>query len=539
MQGLDSSKIVELEQTVKEDFATFVSNAENAFNCVDSIHIFGFYGKNVNRFRFLPGHRSDLERLADQMKKYSNFDHFQMPQGYRIPRKSIVRTPIGFLYGSKTRAQNNFVLGNVEKINGDIANNSEDIQSTSESKPLSTQPGDDTNNQNNSKDIQSTSEPMPLSMQPDDDTNNQKSIILLRVNAIVEPLNITLSQEDISFISDGLKVTAYVFCKNCRMQNKPKKIAVQFETSSINSCKYWNFSNFIKHVNKHIKNTEEMVLNQSPEHLLETDAECDTIENDRPDEAMNVDEEKPANISTGIVPGTEDYFTDQIFNQIAEQNQWLSKKMKSQKLVRDEMTFKLGKDRTIEFVEIRSDGNCLFSALAHQIYGFKPNSVKNTNAAKTLRLESANYIIKNYENFNVHIVGRLYEENERNALKLSKDLTEQGMDFVKNKLTKRRVWGGMESIKAISESNKLNILVFNEEENCRFLIDFKPEYKRTITIAYRLSHLENESPTHRNHYVSIAEVSQNILYECAVSLAKIEVKRRDLTEAMIVELTSP
>lgn len=208
MQDLNSSKITELEETVKEEFAAWIESAGNVIETVDKIHIFGLFGKNTGRFRFLPGHKTDIEKLADEVKKHS-LDHYRMPTGYKVGRKNIVRTPIGFLYGGKTHTQNNVVSKNLPQIN---------------LMPSNSTPDDVTPSDSASNDIKC--------VVPSGNKENTKSAFLLRVNAMLQLFETSLTDDDISFVNDGSKLTAYVHCKICPTGSKEKSIVVQYEINS-------------------------------------------------------------------------------------------------------------------------------------------------------------------------------------------------------------------------------------------------------------------------------------------------------------------
>lgn len=95
-------------------------------------------------------------------------------------------------------------------------------------------------------------------------------------------------------------------------------------------------------------------------------------------------------------------------------------------------------------------------------------------------------------------------------------------------LAKDGTYGGAETIKVASQILKVNIVVFNESEKCRFYFDFNSKYERTIVIAYRLKQLADESSW--NNYDSIAGVGEHIIFEAAVALAKIEMDRCSLNK---------
>lgn len=67
----------------------------------------------------------------------------------------------------------------------------------------------------------------------------------------------------------------------------------------------------------------------------------------------------------------------------------------------------------------------------------------------------------------------------------------------------------------------MNILVFNEDGEFYFPLQFNPNFDRTMAIAYRLN-----GNSIRNHYDSWVEMDENELYDCARYLAEVECKRQ-------------
>lgn len=102
MQELDTTNIIELEQIVKEEFTTFIENTEtqDVFESVDRIHIFGYYGKNINKSLFLLGHENDIKKLAVKVKKLS-LDHYSMPADYKVKKKMLFGHQSGSCLGKK------------------------------------------------------------------------------------------------------------------------------------------------------------------------------------------------------------------------------------------------------------------------------------------------------------------------------------------------------------------------------------------------------------------------------------------------------
>lgn len=181
--------------------------------------------------------------------------------------------------------------------------------------------------------------------------------------------------------------------------------------------------------------------------------------------------------------------------------------------------------RTVDIIEQSSDtGSCLFLALAHQLFANKVDSEMHTRKAQNLREQVIQHIIKNIDRFQIDIEWRLKQLKQfENFDTLSEDEKKKECRFyVSNILIK--AWGGSESLKAISELEKVNILIFSEDDICYFPYDYNLNYKRTMAIAFRL----NEEKKDRNHYDSVAEVSRHILYPTAMALAKKEINRVEI-----------
>lgn len=70
-----------------------------------------------------------------------------------------------------------------------------------------------------------------------------------------------------------------------------------------------------------------------------------------------------------------------------------------------------------------------------------------------------------------------------------------------------------ESIKANSDINKVNVLVFNENDTFHFHGHFNPTYERTVAIAFR-KFINSKITQNKNHYDSIIEIDSNDVSDC-------------------------
>lgn len=82
-------------------------------------------------------------------------------------------------------------------------------------------------------------------------------------------------------------------------------------------------------------------------------------------------------------------------------------------------------------------------------------------------------------------------------------------DFVHKELHKENVWGGTESILAVSDIYKSNVLVVSESESFYFIV-FDLQYKKSVCIAYRSG---------RDHYDSITSITQENVFLIAKKLS--------------------
>lgn len=229
----------------------------------------------------------------------------------------------------------------------------------------------------------------------------------------------------------------------------------------------------------------------------------------------------------------------QIFQQITEQNLFMTKTIFTHSETQSSMEFDLnGKLVKIPLVPILGDGNCMFGTLSHQLFGHKVDSAEHQQSAAELRMSAVQYIEANFEDFINSLKGRVMDEiEERNKNKRSKkppvDVTEKKCKNFLKTLKQNGVFGGSESLTAIRQTYSVNILIFNESGPCYFPYGFNPNYKRTIFMAYRLV---AGSQTDRNHYESPTDVNMKHLFDCVKMLCGAETKK-DGSEVHIVNDT--
>lgn len=170
----------------------------------------------------------------------------------------------------------------------------------------------------------------------------------------------------------------------------------------------------------------------------------------------------------------------------------------------------------ISFCEVAPDGNCLFSAMAHQLYFDKIGNHEHKRASNDLRKKAVQYMKDNLFSFVHEIKGRIYERNEK-----IENVEEQCNSFL-NDLSDGNRWGGSESLRAVAVMFQVNIIIFAEDGECYFATNFNPEFNRSIMLAYRCNSYsdENIGDLKRNHYDSVAGLEENSIQDFVKILMK-------------------
>lgn len=188
------------------------------------------------------------------------------------------------------------------------------------------------------------------------------------------------------------------------------------------------------------------------------------------------------------------------------------------------MQFQVGEETcSLDLAKISPDGNCLFSALAHQMIKCQVNSEEHKQSAGQIRAEVVNYIRNDLSLFEHELKGAIYHEKSiKGENGKIGDFETESLDFLANFLSKNSYWGGSESIKAVSLQYKVNILLFNENDAIYFANSFQSEYTATLLLAYRLDpHFDafGSSGSRRNHYDSVTSIDTEHMIQISGAMA--------------------
>lgn len=133
-----------------------------------------------------------------------------------------------------------------------------------------------------------------------------------------------------------------------------------------------------------------------------------------------------------------------------------------------------------------------------------------------MRAAVVEQIQHNVDLYRFDLKGRVYniidekklngEYSDSDSIDLEKEIT----FFLYQLLPKNRFWGGSETLKAVSDLCKVNILVFAEEETFVAVTREGSSYERTIAVAHRCG-IDGK----RNHYDSVTDIAPDDIYALA------------------------
>lgn len=105
------------------------------------------------------------------------------------------------------------------------------------------------------------------------------------------------------------------------------------------------------------------------------------------------------------------------------------------------------------------------------------------------------------------------------------DIVQSGEAFLNDQLSMPGVWGGMESIKAISRIHKVNIIVMNDCGSSNLPNYFNIDANRSIMLLFGNANGKPcKNNVERTHYDSIIHIPQEKITEMASELCNAEIK---------------
>lgn len=159
--------------------------------------------------------------------------------------------------------------------------------------------------------------------------------------------------------------------------------------------------------------------------------------------------------------------------------------------------------RFISIVKTSPDGNCLFSALAHQLWKNQITSETHTKKTQELRATVVDHILNplHYHLYEQIILDRL---NKKTTVPSG-----ECKMFIRYGLANSK-WDGLKTLKAVSNHFQVNIVIINEFGSCN-MVTGSETYNRTLVIAYRLN-----GASVYNHYDSVGDMDSESIFSAAV-----------------------
>lgn len=165
----------------------------------------------------------------------------------------------------------------------------------------------------------------------------------------------------------------------------------------------------------------------------------------------------------------------------------------------------------IGVIKIEPNGECLFSALSHQLFRHNVVSDEHRQCTKKLRHDVCEHINYNFEAFKHELQGRVYDKKSTVDI----DDLEKECRTILHQLKKQQCWGGSETLKCVSELYSVNIAIFNEVGDCFMVNNIDSDFAKTLLLCYRIDQAECGLQVNRNHYDSIYDIDLNVVYTVA------------------------
>lgn len=317
--------------------------------------------------------------------------------------------------------------------------------------------------------------------------------------------------------------------KTCSKATKPKlkrKIKSEFNPDEVESKHKSVECNMIK-----LECNSDAIVSEieSVEHQM-IKSECDSVEIKSEDKSVefihNMDSEcdidagedsiaDKYNFSVEYVPveKTSDDSELWLFQQISDQiNQTVCASIVSSD-IQDTMQFTLKQQsKRLTLIKIKDDGNCLFSAITHQLWPGSTTDKTHIKKTKQLRSDVVEHILKP-DNFSMYEIAVQETMGSTNNLDVA-DATIKSKLWVRNKLSRSGKWGGLETIKAVSNMYRVNVVIFNEDSACYMIKGSDAEFERTILLAYRLG-IGTDGEAVYNHYDSVCDMDSDTMLTAA------------------------
>lgn len=382
----------------------------------------------------------------------------------------------------------------------------------------------------------------------------QKTMACLKSYGVDEPVAASFDDKMIEVHFEKNRIYGSINCVICNDKNAELQKAKRVYYHESSKSSYWVMANFSKHLETthHLSSTKKHLSNKAkrknsvhaeqnanvlkPKNgfpgaknvidneansvaelmvkpvIKKTEEVFDEHEDDEPDyEIVSVYMEPKVNVET-----------DSLYKQMSQQMTKMVEAVLINCDVQDTLKFELeGQERSVTVAQIDGNGDCLYAAICHQLFHSQIGSESHIEQTANLRKSVVDYILKpeNYPSFEFILQDRVYEMKKCGTIE---NITNECKIYARLVLSRSGQWAGNETIKAVGEMYKTNIVIFKEDRLCYIANTSTEVYDRTIAIAYRKAPVlgvDNDEDLY-NHYDSISDIDTQLLYEVVNSITK-------------------
>lgn len=317
-----------------------------------------------------------------------------------------------------------------------------------------------------------------------------------------------IDQNTVNVKSTASQIVAEIHCIFCE-NGGIKRVFYKKER------KYWVLSNYGQHLtsahkmkrNSRNANPHELFLDEDT-----NDADIEIKNENDVEKTQHLEiEVVDVPLSTPNMPNLETNEDRLLFDQISAQISKVYETSLSQNALLEEVPFKLSDDEShlLLVTPMPKDGSCLFHSIAHQLFTHNASNAEHKRAAKKLRTDVVKHIKTNYSSFKQELQGRVYETVNEDQIE---NMNEECLFILNECLPNSDFYGGAETVKAVRELYRVNILIFVEEGTCYFSNGFNATFERTLVLAFRLNpNRTEEHEEFHNHYDSVCDISSEEL----------------------------
>lgn len=315
-------------------------------------------------------------------------------------------------------------------------------------------------------------------------------------------------------------------CKQSGKKSKPKRVSYYMSPDS----SYWVLSNFPKHLEKVHSLVATKPANQKKKARNRSKSKNINVESKKSNPfgeivSVHSGEYNSIDIDTTIddvilvcddMNRSDSGPTTPLLDQMSLQMKKIVGAILNNGEDFDQMNIVIREEcRRVSVVKTDADGNCLPSALAHQLYMHPIGSQAHIECTNSLRSSVVQHMLQpeNIPRYRAAI------EEHMKDINMEVNGKSKCEAFIRDVLSQPSRWMGLETLKAVSNMHEVTIIIFNEDGPCYAIRGDARYYDRTIMVAYRLG-LGGDETLVYNHYDSVVDIDAYTLHDSAKFITK-------------------